>query len=62
VKQSEEVQALELAPARRLINLEPSLIIVGRVQNEDGVIHVMADQITAMPALGLPAQASHDYH
>ncbi len=47
---------------RLVINLEPALVITGRVQNESGVIHVMADQIEAMPALGLPTQASHDFH
>ncbi|MDB6095564.1 MAG: polymerase alpha subunit [Verrucomicrobia bacterium] len=47
---------------RLVINLESSLLITGRVQNESGVIHVMAEKIEAMPALGLPEQASHDYH
>jgi error-prone DNA polymerase len=47
---------------RLVINLEPALLIRGRVQNEGGVIHVMAEAITALPPLGLPAQASHDYH
>jgi error-prone DNA polymerase len=47
--------------ARLVINLEPALVITGRVQNEQGVIHVMAEEIVAMPSLGLPAPASHDY-
>jgi error-prone DNA polymerase len=47
---------------RLLINLEPALTITGRLQNEGGVIHVLAEAIRAMPPLGLPAQASHDYH
>jgi error-prone DNA polymerase len=47
---------------RLTINLEPSLIIAGRVQNEQGVIHVLAEHIAALPAPDLPAQASHDYH
>jgi error-prone DNA polymerase len=47
---------------RLVINLEPALVIAGRLQNEKGVIHVMAEEITGMPDLGLPAQASHDYH
>lgn len=47
---------------RLVINLEPSMVITGRVQNEGGVIHVMAERIEAMPALGMPAQDSHDYH
>ncbi len=46
---------------RLVINLEPSMLISGRVQNESGVIHVMAERIEAMPALGLPAQESHDF-
>jgi error-prone DNA polymerase len=46
---------------RLLINLEPALCITGRLQNEGGVIHVLAEAIQALPPLGLPAQASHDY-
>jgi error-prone DNA polymerase len=45
---------------RLVINLEPALIITGRVQNEEGVIHVQAERIEPMPD-GLPAQASHDF-
>ena len=48
--------------ARLVINLEPALVITGRLQNEKGVIHVMAEEIAGMPDLGLPAQASHDFH
>jgi CubicO group peptidase (beta-lactamase class C family) len=48
--------------SRLVINLEPALVITGRLQNEQGVIHVMAEEIAGMPDLGLPAQASHDYH
>ncbi len=47
---------------RLVINLEPALIITGRLQNEQGVIHVMAEQIAGLPAFGLPEQSSHDYH
>jgi error-prone DNA polymerase len=47
---------------RMIINLEPSLLITGRLQNESGVIHVMAEKLAALPAIGLPAQSSHDYH
>jgi error-prone DNA polymerase len=47
---------------RLVINFEPALIITGRLQNEQGVIHVMAEQIEALSALGLPEQASHNYH
>jgi error-prone DNA polymerase len=46
---------------RLAINMEPALLITGRLQNEQGVIHVMAEEITGMPDLGFPAQASHDY-
>ncbi len=53
----------KLFEARRLIiNLEPALVLNGRVQTENGVIHVMAEEIAALPALGLPQQASHDCH
>jgi error-prone DNA polymerase len=48
--------------ARLVINLEPALLITGRLQNEKGVIHVMAEEIEGMPDLGLPVQASHDFH
>jgi error-prone DNA polymerase len=47
--------------ARLVINLEPALVITGRLQNEKGVIHVMAEEIAGMPDLGLPVQGSHDY-
>jgi error-prone DNA polymerase len=46
---------------RVVINLEPALIITGKVQNEQGVIHLMASEIAELPNLGLPAQASHDF-
>ncbi len=45
-----------------VLNLEPALLISGRLQNEKGVIHVMAEEITGRPDLGLPLQASHDHH
>jgi error-prone DNA polymerase len=48
--------------SRLVINLEPALVITGRLQNEKGVIHIMAEEVTGMPDLGLPLQASHDYH
>ncbi len=47
---------------RLVINLEPALIISGRVQNESGVIHVMAEEIAGMPTRDLPEQTSHNYH
>jgi hypothetical protein len=42
--------------------MEASLLITGKVKNEDGVIHAMAQTVDAMPNLGVPAQVSHDYH
>jgi error-prone DNA polymerase len=48
--------------SRLVINLEPALVVTGLLQNEQGVIHVMAEKISGMPDLGLPMQASHDYH
>jgi error-prone DNA polymerase len=47
---------------RQIVNLEPALLITGRLQNEKGVIHVMAENIEPLPASGLPEQAAHDYH
>ena len=35
---------------RLTINLEPSLLITGLVQNEEGVIHVMAEEIAPLCA------------
>ena len=46
---------------RLVINLEPALLITGRLQNKGGVIHVMAQTIAPLPAAGLPAQPGHDY-
>jgi error-prone DNA polymerase len=46
---------------RLVISLEPALVITGRLQNEEGVIHVLAETIAALPAAGLPEQASHDF-
>jgi error-prone DNA polymerase len=47
---------------RLVINLEAALVIVGRVQNAEGVIHIMAEQIEPLPAIGLSQHVSHDYH
>ena len=47
---------------RLVINLEPALIVTGMLQNESGVIHVVADTIEPLPVLGVPVQSSHDYH
>jgi error-prone DNA polymerase len=46
---------------RLVINLEPALVITGRVQNEQGVIHVLAEAIVALPGFSLAAPESHDY-
>jgi error-prone DNA polymerase len=46
---------------RLVINLEPALVITGRVQNEENVIHIQAEGIEKLPKIGLPAQASHDF-
>jgi hypothetical protein len=42
--------------------MEPAHLITGRLQNEPGVIHVMAKEIAGMPVFGLPTSASHDFH
>jgi len=47
---------------RLVISLEPALLITGRVQAEEGVIHLQAERIEKLPATGLPAQSSHDFH
>ena len=47
---------------RLVINLEPALLITGRLQNEEGVIHIMAETLEPLPPTGLPAEASHDFH
>jgi len=48
--------------ARLVINLVPALQISGRLQNEQGVIHIMAEKIVALTSGDLPSEASHDYH
>lgn len=49
--------------ARRLvITHEPFLRITGRLQIEDGVIHVKAARIEPLLDHALPAGASHDFH
>jgi error-prone DNA polymerase len=47
---------------RMVINEEPSLRIVGKLQNQAGVIHVQAEQIERLVLPDLPVQVSHDYH
>ena len=48
--------------SRMVINLEPALVITGRVQNERGVVHVLAESIAPLAGAGLPSRGSHDYH
>jgi error-prone DNA polymerase len=47
---------------RMVINEEPTLRITGRLQNQNGVIHVQAEQIERLTLADLPVQVSHDYH
>ena len=46
---------------RLVITQFPALIIEGRVQAKDGVIHVLAENFVPLRAGELPAQASHDF-
>ncbi|MBI5688450.1 MAG: error-prone DNA polymerase [Verrucomicrobia bacterium] len=53
----------QLFEARRLvITQEPALRITGRLQNQEGVIHVKAEEIEALADPALTPQASHDFH
>jgi error-prone DNA polymerase len=47
---------------RLVINLEPALMITGKLQHESNVIHVIADVVEPLPALTVPVHSSHDYH
>lgn len=47
---------------RLVINFEPALMITGKVQHQEGVIHVIADFVEPLPALTVPVTSSHDYH
>jgi error-prone DNA polymerase len=47
---------------RLVITQEPALIIGGRLQSVDGVIHVHAATVRPLRAADLPAQVSHDFH
>jgi error-prone DNA polymerase len=47
---------------RLVVNQEPSLRIVGRLQHREGVIAVQASAISALGLAEVPAQASHDFH
>ena len=46
---------------RLVINLEPALMITGKLQHESNVIHVIAEAVEALPALSVPVALSHDY-
>ncbi len=47
---------------RTLINLEPALIVSGRLQCEQGTSHVIAETLAPLGERSLPHAASHDYH
>lgn len=47
---------------RLTITQESALRITGRLQNQDGVIHILAEQIAPLALAAVPAQASHDFH
>ncbi|MDB6113168.1 MAG: polymerase alpha subunit, partial [Lacunisphaera sp.] len=47
---------------RMVINEEPTLRIYGRLQNQAGVIHVLAERVERLPLEEVPAQTSHDFH
>lgn len=47
---------------RLVINLEPALMITGKLQHQEGVTHVIADMVEPLPALTVPVHSSHDYH
>jgi len=47
---------------RLTITQNPALIVDGRLQQRDGVIHVKAQAVRALRCDDLPEQASHDFH
>ncbi len=47
---------------RLVITQNPALIVDGKLQHQDGVIHVKADSIRPLRCADLPEQASHDFH
>jgi error-prone DNA polymerase len=47
--------------SRMTILSEPYLMIEGKVQNVDGVIHILAQTITRIEPVA-PVAASHDFH
>ena len=53
----------KLFEARRLVVTQnPALVIEGKVQDRDGVIHVLAERVEPLLAPDLPEAASHDFH
>ena len=47
---------------RLVITEEPFLIIEGRLQNVDGVIHVRAERVERLNCGELSGSTSHDFH
>ncbi len=47
---------------RLVITREPFLIISGKLQNVEGVVHVQAERIAGLGEQHLPVGASHDFH
>jgi error-prone DNA polymerase len=47
---------------RLVITQSHALIIVGRLQNQGGVIHIKAEKFIPLEEAAVPAQASHDFH
>ncbi|HRP03797.1 MAG TPA: error-prone DNA polymerase, partial [Opitutaceae bacterium] len=47
---------------RLVITQNPALIVEGRIQRRQGVIHVKAERVRALRCDDLPEQASHDFH
>jgi error-prone DNA polymerase len=47
---------------RLLITQESALVIRGRLQSHQGVIHIKAEQVNPLARAELPVEASHDFH
>ena len=47
---------------RLAITQEPALVITGRLQIHEGVIHLLAERIRSLRSEDVPAAASHDFH
>jgi hypothetical protein len=45
-----------------LITQESALVIRGRLQSHQGVIHIKAEQVNPLARAELPVEASHDFH